>query len=94
MREASEEQVRLGRKIQAIKIYRERVGSSLLDAKNEVEHFMAHGRWSSAATAALASRGGGTRTAAPAPATSAPRYDLSEAEALARAGRKIQAIKE
>ncbi|MCA9663056.1 MAG: ribosomal protein L7/L12, partial [Myxococcales bacterium] len=55
---------------------------------------MAHGRWSSAATAALASRGGGTRTAAPAPATSAPRYDLSEAEALARAGRKIQAIKE
>jgi ribosomal protein L7/L12 len=93
MHEAIEEQVRLGRKIQAIKIYREQVRSTLLDAKNEVEYFMAHGRWSSAATAAFASREASSQAAAPV-TVSAPRYDLSEAEAHARAGRKIQAIKE
>ncbi|MEZ4384697.1 MAG: ribosomal protein L7/L12 [Nannocystaceae bacterium] len=89
MRDAIEEQVRLGRKIQAIKIYREATSSGLRDAKLEVEHFMAKGRWSAAANAQL-----GDRQAAGGGAAASAGSSLAEAEALARAGKKIYAIKE
>ena len=89
-RESIEDYVRKGRKIMAIKIYRDVSSSGLKEAKEAVESYMSSGSWSPAQLRALGERGGST---APAPSP-APTGGLAAVEALIHQGKKIHAIKE
>jgi len=91
-RRSIEEHTQNGKKIMAIKLYREQTRQGLLASKLAVEHFMAHGSWSAEHLQAL---GEGAQASPPAsPPTSGSALDLSAAERFAAAHKKIHAIKE
>ena len=89
-RKSIEDSVRNGRKIMAIKLYREVSSSGLKEAKEAVESYMSSGSWSPAQLRALGEKGGSS-----APEPSMPEASgLAAVEALIQQGKKIQAIKE
>lgn len=97
-REQIEQHARSGRKIQAIKDYRELTRSGLAESKSAVEDFIAYGRWGAqtpfaAAAAPPAAAARPAPAAAPSTPPSLTRSALAEVEALARANKKIDAIK-